>query len=101
MTTRVVIDRGRRTITCDGETVRLSAVLFEIVAYLAEHPGMVRSRDQIMHAACEGGGKDNDLRAVDSSIKRLRRRGIRSIRSYYGGGYYWDDGVPVLGAINQ
>ena len=39
---------------------------------------------------------ETDQRSVDSVIKRLRKLGFTAIRSYRGGGYYWDDGVPVV-----
>ena len=92
----VTIDRDRMTITMDGQTSRLSITQFEIVAYLSAHPGMIRSRSQMLHQAWEGGGTEVEQRAVDSAIKRLRKLGFTAIRSYRGGGYYWDDGVPVV-----
>lgn len=92
----MIVDTDCRTVSFGDKTLRLSAHLFGVVEYLSAHPGMIRSRDQIMHAAFEGGGRNNDMRAVDTVIKRLRRVGITQVRSYYGGGYYWDDGVPMV-----
>ena len=96
---RRVIERGDLTLDpnrhlCEwrGLGVKLTVTEFLILESLAQRPGHVKTRDQLMDAAYE----DNvyvDDRTIDSHIKRLRRKfkavddGFAAIDTLYGVGY--------------
>jgi DNA-binding response OmpR family regulator len=71
---------GALTIDCTcrqtrwGETeVELTSLEFNLLAYLARHPGQVLSREQLLEQVW-GYDYHGDLRAVDAAVKRLRSR---------------------------
>jgi phosphate regulon transcriptional regulator PhoB len=71
---------GALTIDCTchqvrwGETeVELTTLEFNLLAYLARHPGQVLSREQLLEQVW-GYDYHGDLRAVDAAVKRLRSR---------------------------
>ena len=79
---------------CDwrGTAIQLTVTEFLILQSLAQHPGHVKTRDQLMDAAYD----DNvyvDDRTIDSHIKRLRRKfkeadpEFTAISTLYGLGY--------------
>ncbi|MDF1730193.1 MAG: response regulator transcription factor [Minwuia sp.] len=96
---RKVIERGDLTLDpnrhhCEwrGKAVKLTVTEFLILESLAQRPGHVKTRDQLMDAAYE----DNvyvDDRTIDSHIKRLRRKfkvvddEFAAIDTLYGVGY--------------
>ena len=82
-----VIDRAARSVLVDGVAIRLTAMEFNIAAYLSAHPGVHRSRVEIMDA-CGVGEVYED--AVKSHIKRIRRKGVAEICTSYGFGYFWE-----------
>ena len=82
-----MIDRARRTVTVDGRAIRPPRMMFEMCAYLADHPGAVRTRAQIMDAI--GISMNAGDLAIDSHVKRARRAGLTQIKTAYGVGYYW------------
>lgn len=57
----------------DDEAVELSAAEFSILLFLAEHPGQVFSRQQIIHAV-KGDGYPVTDRSVDVQILSIRRK---------------------------
>ena len=67
------IDREARAVYKNGTMLDLSVREFDIVAYLAEEPGRVVSREELMKQVW---GYDylGDLRAVDVAIRRLREK---------------------------
>ena len=67
------IDRDARAVYKDGVMLDLSVREFDIVAYLAEEPGRIVSREELMKQVW---GYDylGDLRAVDVAIRRLREK---------------------------
>ncbi|MCA9305225.1 MAG: response regulator transcription factor [Phycisphaerales bacterium] len=69
----VVIDTARHIVRVEGERVDLTATQFRLLAYLAERPGFVRTRDQIVSAVR---GEDAVLssRAVDVHVAALRQK---------------------------
>ena len=67
------IDRDARAVYKNGVMLDLSVREFDIVAYLAEEPGRIVSREELMKQVW---GYDylGDLRAVDVAIRRLREK---------------------------
>lgn len=84
-----MIDLNRRIVTIRGQIIRPSRQGFDICAYLAAHPGFIRSRVQIMDAV------GIDLETCDTCIcdhaKRLRAIGVTAIRTAQGVGYFWEE----------
>ena len=82
------IDSGRREVeTPDGEVVRPTAREFDLLWYLAEHPGLVLSRAQILEAVW-GYDYFGETRTVDVHIRQLRKKldGI-PVETVWGVGY--------------
>src|SRR3954471_18327405 len=70
---RLAMDPARHRVTWDGREITLTVTEFMILEALAQRPGMVKSRNQLMDVAY----KDDiyvDDRTIDSHIKRLRRK---------------------------
>ncbi|MFM7132895.1 MAG: response regulator [Planctomycetota bacterium] len=70
---RLVIDADRHEILCDGRKTDLTLTEFGILQYLANRPGFVRTRDQII-AAVHGKNTVLSSRTVDVHITALRRK---------------------------
>jgi two-component system response regulator ChvI len=94
---RLAMDPARHRVTWDGEPVSLTVTEFLILEALAQRPGVIKSRNQLMDAAYPDDVFVDD-RTVDSHIKRLRRkfRGVdprfSAIETLYGAGYSYSDG---------
>jgi len=88
----LVLDPARHLCTWRGEHVRLTVTEFLILKALAQRPGHVKSRDQLMDAAY-GEHIYVDDRTIDSHIKRLRKKfkdvdtRFSQIETLYGVGY--------------
>jgi DNA-binding response OmpR family regulator len=67
------IDPGMRTVTLDGEEIALTQREFDLLAYLAAHPGQVFSRDQLMDAVW-GFPFFTDTSTVTVHVRRLRAK---------------------------
>lgn len=69
----IVIDVSRHEVFCHGEPVNLSATEFAILAFLAQNPGWVFSRNKIIDTVK---GKDYPVteRSVDVQILGLRKK---------------------------
>ncbi len=86
------IDRERHSASLDQRTLKLSPVEFALLSYLAEHPGQVFSRDQLMNAIYSDYRIVSD-RTIDTHVKNLRHKladaspGADLIESVYGVGY--------------
>ena len=86
------MDPLRHTVTWKGEDVTLTVTEFLILQTLAQHPGHVKSRDQLMDTAYSDDVYVDD-RTIDSHIKRLRRKfrvvdkEFAAIETLYGVGY--------------
>ncbi len=89
---RLVLDQNRHTCTWDGKPVDLTVTEFLLLTALAQRPGYVKSRDQLLDAAYGDGGYVDD-RTIDSHIKRLRKKfkavdpEFGDIETLYGVGY--------------
>ena len=67
------IDPSMRTVTLDGEEISLTQREFDLLAYLATHPGQVFSRDQLMEAVW-GFAFFDDTSTVTVHVRRLRAK---------------------------
>lgn len=89
---RLEMDPARHRVTWAGENVTLTVTEFMILESLAQRPGIVKSRDQLMDAAYTDDVYVDD-RTIDSHIKRLRRKfrqvdgDFDAIETLYGVGY--------------
>jgi DNA-binding response OmpR family regulator len=62
-----------RTVTLDGEEISLTQREFDLLAFLAAHPGQVFSRDQLMDAVW-GSPFFTDTSTVTVHVRRLRAK---------------------------
>jgi len=69
----LVVDPRRREVTQDGEPVQLAALEFDLLLALAEEPGRVFSRAQLLEKVW-GSNFYGDERVVDVHIRALRRK---------------------------
>lgn len=89
---RLEMDPARHRVSWAGHDVVLTVTEFMILEALAQRPGFVKSRDQLMDAAYQDDVYVDD-RTIDSHIKRLRRKfrqvdpEFGSIETLYGVGY--------------
>ena len=91
------MDPARHQVTWEGRPVSLTVTEFLILEALAQRPGVIKSRNQLMDAAYPDDVFVDD-RTVDSHIKRMRRkfrsvdREFGAIETLYGAGYSFADG---------
>jgi two-component system response regulator ChvI len=89
---KLTLDPQRHECTWDGKPVRLTVTEFLILQCLAQRPGFVKSRDNLMDAAYDDQVYVDD-RTIDSHIKRLRKKfkavndDFDAIETLYGVGY--------------
>jgi|SRR5690606_6260775 len=92
----LVLDPARHLCTWKGQPVNLTVTEFLILRALAQRPGHVKNRDQLMDAAY-GEHIYVDDRTIDSHIKRLRKKfkvvdeNFAQIETLYGVGYRYRD----------
>jgi len=90
------MDKERYTCTWKGSKVKLSAIEFRLLESLAVRPGTTKSRDALRDILCEDHAMLHE-RAVDSHIKRLRKKfrsadtEFNEIESVHGIGYRFSD----------
>lgn len=86
------MDSGRHKATWKGQPLRLTRNEFRVLQFLAERPGYVRSRQQILDAL-HGEDLYVEDRTVDTHVKRLRTKlkaidpDFDAIDTIYGVGY--------------
>ncbi len=86
------VDPAMRTVSLDGEEISLTLREFDLLAYLASHPGQVFSRDQLMDAVW-GFPFYDDTSTVTVHVRRLRAKlgddpsAPRFIETVWGVGY--------------
>jgi two-component system response regulator ChvI len=89
---RLVMDPARHRVRWDGREVVLTVTEFLILDALAQRPGVVKSRNQLMDIAYQDDIYVDD-RTIDSHIKRMRRKfrevddEFKAIETLYGVGY--------------
>ena len=70
---RLVIDPDRHVVSVDGNVVELTVTEFGILNHLAQRPGFVRTRDQII-AAVHGRNVILSSRTIDVHVTALRKK---------------------------
>ena len=89
---RLRLDPARHRVSWNGGDVTLTVTEFMILEALAQRPGVVKSRNQLMDVAYQDDIYVDD-RTIDSHIKRLRRKfrevdgEFKAIETLYGVGY--------------
>jgi two-component system, OmpR family, response regulator ChvI len=92
----LAMDPARHKVTWKGRDVTLTVTEFLILESLAQRPGVVKSRNQLMDAAYTDDVYVDD-RTIDSHIKRLRRKfrqadpQFDAIETLYGAGYKFSE----------
>jgi two-component system response regulator ChvI len=90
------LDPDRHLCKWKGEEIRLTVTEFLILYSLAQRPGLVKNRDQLIDTAY-GETIYVDDRTIDSHIKRMRRKfrvydkDFDHIETLYGVGYRYRD----------
>jgi two-component system response regulator ChvI len=86
------LDPARHDCLWDGRPVKLTVTEFLLLQSLAQRPGFVKSRDNLMDAAYDDQVYVDD-RTIDSHIKRMRKKfrevdpDFDAIETLYGVGY--------------
>jgi two-component system, OmpR family, response regulator ChvI len=92
---RLVMDPARHKVLWGGRDVTLTVTEFLILEALAQRPGVVKSRNQLLDVAYHDDVYVDD-RTIDSHIKRIRRKfravdpDFDAIETLYGVGYRFD-----------
>ena len=93
---RLVMDPARHKVVWDGKDVSLTVTEFLILEALAQRPGVVKNRNQLLDIAYNDDVYVDD-RTIDSHIKRIRRKfravdpEFDAIETLYGVGYRFED----------
>ncbi|HVH48895.1 MAG TPA: response regulator transcription factor, partial [Sphingomicrobium sp.] len=93
---RLTMDPARHKVIWDGREVTLTVTEFLILEALAQRPGVVKSRNQLLDIAYQDDVYVDD-RTIDSHIKRMRRKfravdpKFDAIETLYGVGYKFDE----------
>jgi two-component system response regulator ChvI len=89
---KLTLDPARHDCLWDGRAVKLTVTEFLLLQSLAQRPGFVKSRDNLMDAAYDDQVYVDD-RTIDSHIKRMRKKfravdpEFDAIETLYGVGY--------------
>ncbi len=89
---QLVMDPARHRVRWQGRDVVLTVTEFLILDALAQRPGVVKSRNQLMDIAYQDDIYVDD-RTIDSHVKRMRRKfretdaEFKAIETLYGVGY--------------
>jgi DNA-binding response OmpR family regulator len=87
---RIEIDAGSRRVRKDGRLVHLTPIEFDLLYRLAERPGFVFSREQLLQDVW-GYPDGSGARTVDSHIAAIRRKlGPDLLRTVHGVGYAFE-----------
>jgi len=93
---KLEMDPMRHAVLWQGQAVTLTVTEFLILYSLAQRPGFVKNRDQLMDAAYDDQVYVDD-RTIDSHIKRIRKKfrmvdtEFNSIETLYGVGYRYNE----------
>jgi two-component system response regulator ChvI len=89
---QLTLDPARHDCLWDGKPVKLTVTEFLLLQALAQRPGFVKSRDNLMDAAYDDQVYVDD-RTIDSHVKRMRKKfrqvdpEFDAIETLYGVGY--------------
>ena len=92
----LTMDPLRHSVSWNGRDVSLTVTEFLLLQALAQRPGFVKSRDQLMDVAYDDQVYVDD-RTIDSHIKRLRKKmrtvdnEFSAIETLYGIGYRYNE----------
>ena len=88
------IDSGSRQVWMDDELIELTGMEFDLLKVLAEHRGLVLSREKLLEKVW-GHDYYGDLRVVDVHLGHLRQKLGRRlfIQTVRGVGYRFDEGA--------
>ena len=70
----LTIDRTRATVTRDGREINLTPTEFRLLVFLAQHPGQVFSRTQLIENVWGSAGDFYDDKTVSVHVRRLREK---------------------------
>ena len=93
---RLSMDPARHRVSWNGDDVTLTVTEFLILETLAQRPGIVKTRNQLMDAAYQDDIYVDD-RTIDSHIKRIRRKfrqvdpAFDAVETLYGAGYRFSE----------
>jgi two-component system response regulator ChvI len=93
---RLSMDPARHKVKWDGNDVTLTVTEFLILEALAQRPGVVKNRNQLLDIAYQDDVYVDD-RTIDSHIKRIRRKfrardpQFDAIETLYGVGYRFEE----------
>jgi two-component system response regulator ChvI len=93
---RLSMDPARHKVKWDGKDVTLTVTEFLILEALAQRPGVVKNRNQLLDIAYQEDVYVDD-RTIDSHIKRIRRKfravdpEFDAIETLYGVGYRFEE----------
>jgi len=85
------IDVAAREVTRHGQRLSLTPREFDLLAFLARHPGRVLSREELLRKVW-GYDYIGETRTVDVHVRRLRQKlgeSLRLIETVLGAGYKW------------
>ena len=71
---RISIDQDLMVVYKDGRPLELTQREYELLKFLAAHPGKVFSREALMEHVWNYEGYVGDVRAVDVAVRRLREK---------------------------
>ena len=92
----LIIDKERYDVYVNGRNAELTQREFELISFMASHPGKVISREELLHDVWQY-DYFGDPRAVDVAIRRLREKveedssQPRYIMTKRGVGYYYSE----------
>lgn len=88
---QVRLDTAARLVWVNDEQVDLTTTEFDLLRVLAEHRGMVLSREQLLEKVW-GGDYFGEIRVVDVHLGHLRQKlGVEVIATVRGVGYRFED----------
>lgn len=87
----LLLNKKTNTAVYRGQPVDLTGTEFDLIVYLAEHPGCVISRSELLRNVWGYEPEYSDVRIVDVNIRRIRSKlGQGVIKTRHGAGYYMD-----------
>lgn len=93
---RIVIDEPAREVRIDGAAVETTPREFELLAYMAKHPGRAFSRGELLESVWQSSPDWQDPSTVTVHVRRLRRiveldpDSPRHLLTVWGVGYRFD-----------
>jgi two-component system response regulator ChvI len=94
----LLLDPLRLAVTWKGTPIALTVTEFLLLQSLVRRPGVVKTREHLMHDAYPDVVSVSD-RTIDSHIKRIRRKfaavdpEFAAIEGVYGAGYRFNQGT--------